>query len=122
MTVIALVPAGLGILSGIATRKEWIHRLYQRAGFEPLHYIPNAWDFLFGRHEEQWALVVLKDDTKYAGKWTSGSFASTDPLERDLLLVDVHNIPDDGPWQPTGKSVYIAAGEIRTIELTPTKA
>jgi hypothetical protein len=118
LTVIVISPAALGVLSGLATRHEWLTKAYQRLKLHPMHSIPNAWDYQFSRDEESWALVMLKDGTRYAGIWQHGSFASTDPAERDLLLTSVHDIPDDGPWSPNGKSVYIAAGEIQTIEFS----
>lgn len=118
LLVIVVVPAGIGLISGLATRHEWLTKFYQRFKLHPMHSTPNAWDFQFSRDEESWVLVLLKDGTKYAGIWQYGSFASTDPAERDLLLTDVHDIPDKGPWVPTGKSVYISAGEVRTIEFS----
>ncbi len=64
-------------------------------------------------------LVKLKCGTQFAGWWAGSSFASDDKADRDLLIEQVFEVPDAGPWKPTDKSVLIMAGEIQTIEFTP---
>jgi hypothetical protein len=44
--------------------------------------------------------------------------ASHDTNERDLLIEQVFEVPDIGPWKSTAKSLLIMAGEIQTIEFT----
>ena len=67
---------------------------------------------------EQWVLVTLKDDTKYAGYCDpESSFFSSEPTERDMYIEYVYNLDDDNKWEPIpGKSVLITRGEVKTIE------
>jgi hypothetical protein len=64
--------------------------------------------------------VKLKDGTKWAGHLGQGSFSSTDPSERDLYIEDVYLTgKDDKKWTKRGSGVWIAHGEIQTIEFWP---
>ena len=119
--VLGISPMFIGIVSGLSSKREWLRKIYSRLGLSPLHVIPTSWEYQFSTLTESWILVVLKDGTKFAGLWGGRSFASSRPDERDLLIEQVFEIPDDGgPWTSTNKSVFIASGEIRTIEFVPT--
>jgi hypothetical protein len=48
-------------------------------------------------------LVTLQDGSTVAGRWAYPSFASSDPLERDLYLDYTYNIDDDGVWHDPGR-------------------
>jgi len=119
--VIILLPAIAGIVWGTFNQRNVIRRLYHWVGLTPIHTIPNAWDYKFSRPTGEWVLVKLKNGIQFAGFWGTSSFASDDPKERDLLIERVYTIPDDGPWQPTDKSLLITQGEISTIEFVPVK-
>lgn len=115
--VILVLPAAFGLISGAWTKKEWLKRLYGIFGLNPIHHVPTSWDYAFSRSPGQFVLVVLKDGTQYGGWWASRSFASSVAEERDLLIEQVYRVPEgDGEWVAVGRSVLIAAGEIRTVE------
>lgn len=117
--VLGVSPVAIGIISGMGSQREWPRNLYGWIGLSPLHYIPTSWDYQFSKQAAWWVLVVLKNDTKFAGYWSGKSFASSEPEERDVLIEQVFEIPDEGPWTPTNKSVLITSGEIRSIEFIP---
>jgi hypothetical protein len=119
LIVLGISPMALGVLSGLASKREWLRKIYAYLGLGPLHVIPTSWEYQFSNMIEAWVFVVLKDETKFAGYWGGRSFASSQSDERDLLIEKVYDVPEDGPWIPTNKSLFIAAGEILTIEFIP---
>jgi hypothetical protein len=114
-----IIPALAGIASGATNQRDGYRKIYKFFGLEPIHTVPTAWDYKFSKSPGEWVLVKLKDGTQFAGWWAGQSFASDDRTERDLLIEQVFEVPDGGPWIPTSKSLLIIAGEIQTIEFTP---
>jgi Family of unknown function (DUF6338) len=119
MVVIILIPAIAGIASGVCNQRDYFRKIYHHFNFEPIHTVPSAWDYKFSKSPGEWVLVKLKDGTQFAGWWAGQSFASDDRTERDLLIEQVFEVPQSGPWKSTSKSLLIMAGEIQTIEFTP---
>lgn len=118
--VILIGPALLGSISGVAARKGWIRKLFHWIDLNPVHAIPTAWDYKFGGLKGgEWVLITLKSGTRFAGFCGTRSFASSESKERDLFIEAVFNLDDDNQWTPTKKSVFIASGEIATIEFWP---
>jgi len=114
-------PAVLGFISGVCAQKEMGSRLYAWFGLNSVHPTARSWDWIFHRVHPCFVLVTLKDGSQCAGYWGvnaagTQSFASSDTKERDLYISQVFEIPDNGPWRATQKSIFVAAGEIRTIE------
>lgn len=117
---IIIAPLIIGTVSGVFSAKGIGSKLFRKIGIKTIHEIPNAWDRAFGTKEDCCVLVVLKNGTTVAGFLGDGSFASTDPNERDLFLDDVYRISDDGDWTYSeGASVLIASGEISTVDFIP---
>lgn len=114
-------PAVLGFVSGVCAQMEWGGKLYAWLGLHAVHPTARSWDWIFHRVHPCFILVTLKDGSQCAGYWGvnaagTQSFASSDPKERDLYISQVFEIADEGPWRRTQKSIFIAAGEIRTVE------
>ena len=119
--LILVFPPLVGLASGVVAQKRISERLFQSflfkwANIQPINTVPNAWDFKFAQAGGEWVIVVLKDDTVFRGQWIKGSFASSDPKERDIFLQDVYEEDGSHPWKNSGRSVLIAGSEIRTIE------
>ncbi len=113
-------PAVLGFLLGINVQKNLFRRALQRFGLNPVHAIPTAWDWKFGRMGEEWVLVTLKDGTRFAGFCGPESFMSSDPEERDIYIQWIHDIDGENNWSPRGETdVLITPGEIQSIEFWP---
>lgn len=118
--VILIGPALLGAFSGAAIQKGWFRNIFHRLGLNPVHVVPTAWDYKFGSMRGgEWVLVSLKDGTEFAGFCGPCSFASSDSKERDLFVECLFELGEYNKWLPTTKSLYIASGEIRTIEFWP---
>lgn len=119
---ILVAPIIIGFISGIASQKEWLYRLLRSMGLNPIHVVPNAWDYKFAHAGGEWVVVTLKNDTIFRGWWAGASFASSDAKERDILIEQVFEADGSHPWKDTGRSVLIACGEIRSIEFIKHKA
>jgi hypothetical protein len=114
-----LLPAGFGLLLGLDVAKGWSQNFLKERNIHFNHPIETAWDWRLGQ-EECWVHVKLKDGTKWAGHLGTGSFSSTDPTERDLYIDDVYSTGEgDRNWKRRGSGVWIAHGEIQTIEFWP---
>ena len=110
-------PYILGFLAGIVTEKGWIRKLIQRIGLNPVHAVPTAWDYIM--KDGSYVIVTLKDGAIIYGLYSSKSFASSLPEERDLYLEAIYNRDSEtGQWimKDRTKGIWIAKDEIQTIE------
>jgi hypothetical protein len=112
-------PGALGLLVGLNARQGWTRKLLGRIGLNVSHPVDSAWDWRFAACDECWVLAVLKDGTKWAGHLGGGSFMSTDRAERDLYIEHVYDLESDNRWSAKGSSVWIAHGELQTLEFWP---
>lgn len=113
-------PALIGILLGLNIRKGWTKKLVNRFGLNTIHPVDCAWDWRFGHCPECWVVVTLKDDTKWYGYMGANSFMSSDPAERDIYIEHVYECGSEGEvWTPRNSSVWIAHGEIQSLEFLP---
>lgn len=118
--LIFIGPALFGLFLGVCAQKDLFRNLLQRCGLNPVHVMPTAWDWKFGRMTAQWVLVTLKDGTRFGGLCGSDSFVSSDPSERDIYIQWIYDINDDKKWTARGENgVLITAGTIQTIEFWP---
>ncbi len=119
-TFIFVFPAVIGIFLGLNIRRGWLRWLVNKCGFSTIHPVNSAWDWRFGQCEECWVIVVLKDGTKWHGYLGVNSFMSSDSGERDLFIESVYLSDKEGePWSSRSSSVWIAHGEIQTLEFIP---
>lgn len=118
--LIFVAPAVLGFLLGLNVRKGWAKKLIKLLGLNTVHAVGSAWDWRFGDCNQCWVHVVLKDGTKWAGLLGEDSFLSSDPAERDMFIEKVFVAGDDGEsWTPRNSSVWIAHGEVQSMEFLP---
>ena len=121
---ILIIPVFFGLAIGINIQKNFVRRALQRVSLNPLHAIPTAWDWKFGRMQVtgEWVLVTLKNGTCFAGFCGPESFMSSEPDERDLYIQWIYDIDDDGKWLPLRETgLPVAGGEISTIEFWPSQ-
>jgi hypothetical protein len=115
-----VVPALIGIVLGLNIRKGWTKRLINKFGITTIHPVNSAWDWRFGQCEECWVIVALKDGTRWYGYLGAGSFMSSDVNERDIFIEYVYQSESEGkPWTPRHSGVWIAHGEIQSLEFLP---
>lgn len=114
--LILIAPAVSSIASGASSQRQLLYKLLCWCKLRPIHVVPNAWDYKFSQAGGEFICVTTKDDKQIGGWWVNDSFASSDSKERDILIGQVYDIHDDKPWEPTGKSTLIVAGEVKRIE------
>lgn len=115
-----IMPILVGGVLAVSVSQDWIVGLLWRFGLRPVHHIPAAWDYAFSRlRGETYVIVTLTDGAQVAGHYGQGSFASSNEHERDLLIEDVWNVNEDGPWTRPAipRSVLLCGRDIRSVEL-----
>lgn len=118
--LIFMAPALLGLLLGLNIRKGWTKKLVNSFGLNTIHPVNCAWDWRFGQSGECWVIVTLKDQTRWSGYLGVNSFMSSDPTERDIFIEHVYDSGEDGQsWKTRSSSVWIAHGEIQSLEFLP---
>jgi hypothetical protein len=128
--VIFVTPAVCGLIAGYWQRHElWtrlrrkypsLGRLVRRIGIKFPHPIGTAWDWRLGKIDECWVIVCLRDGTQWAGFFGENSFVSSEAAQRDIYLQTVYVIDEDSkPWRPSDSSVWLAGGEITSIQFFP---
>ena len=61
--LVIIGPAAFGFLLGLLAKWQPIRRMIRHFGINPVHEIPTAWDWQFGRISSQIVLVTLTDGT-----------------------------------------------------------
>lgn len=114
------LPVAIGLGMALLMTRRTLDRVWQWFGLKPIHHIPSAWDYVFGKLQEaSWVIVTLKDGSQVAGKYDAGSFASSDCDERDLYISDVWEVSNDGVWSrpATAKGILLCGVDIRIVEI-----
>ncbi|MCP1561891.1 UNVERIFIED_ORG: uncharacterized membrane protein YbhN (UPF0104 family) [Methylobacterium sp. SuP10 SLI 274] len=112
-------PVVFGLVLGVATQREWLRWIANKLRLRMVHNTPTSWDWRFSNCQNaRFVMVTLSDGSSVAGIFGTGSFASTDPAERDIYIEELMDVGEDGSWsyreEPAG--VLILAKEIRYIE------
>lgn len=112
-------PVAFGLFLGVATQREWLRWIATKLRLRMVHNTPTSWDWRFANcQRSRFIMVTLADGSSVAGIFGTGSFASTDPAERDIYIEELMDIGEDGNWtyreEPAG--ILILAKEIRYIE------
>lgn len=110
-----------GILAGLNSSLGAMRRLLSLCGLHIPHALDSAWDWRFSRFPPRLMIVTLKDGSRIYGWCGEDSFIGSDPQNRDLYLEQVYEVDEGDNWtiKTPGKGIYIAGGEVRTIELIP---
>lgn len=119
LLVSIVLPAVLGLVIGLNARLGWTRKAFGKLRINLNHPVNTAWDWRFGGKEECWVLAVLKDGTKWAGHLGPESFISTDPGERDIYIQAVYSIDRRNKWTPKGSGVWLAQGDVQSLEFWP---
>ncbi len=119
LALILLGPAIFGLLLGLNVRKGWTKKLLEKIGINIIHPVDSAWDWKFAQCEECWVMAVLKNGTTWLGHLGPQSFMSSDRAERDIFIQQVYTLEADNTWTARTSSVWIAHGEIQSLEFWP---
>jgi Family of unknown function (DUF6338) len=118
--VLLAIPAVIGFLLGLFEVSDIVGRFLRARGIRLPSPHPTAWETVFDEIETNAVLIVtLKDSSPVYGRWVEGSASSTDTKKLDLYIGEIGALNAQGqyvPKQPT-RGAYIAAGEIRFIEI-----
>ena len=106
------------ILIGITKQKQVLRKVLSFLGIYCPHSIPNSWDYAFGRSEGIWVIITLTDDNVIYGKYSTKSFASSAPEERDLFIEKTYIPNEKGEWieVEANEGIYIQKDQIKTVE------
>ena len=106
------------VLIGIIKQKQLVRKALSILKIYCPHSIPNSWDYAFARSEGVWVIVTLTDDSVIYGKFSTKSFASSDPEERDLFIEKTYIPNEKGKWiaAENNEGIYIHKDQIKTIE------
>lgn len=99
-------------------QSQQFYKLTQKFGLRPTHHEPTAWDFAYRSRGPSYLLVHLNDGSTVAGVWVEGSFASSTPGDRDLLVSQLWTVDPSGSWQCVNppRAMLICGGSIRMVE------
>ena len=106
------------IFVGIVKQKQVVRKVLSFFKIYCPHSIPNSWDYAFARSEGIWVIVTLTDDSVIYGEFSTKSFASSDPEERDLFIEKTYILNEKSEWIAAEKNdgIYINKDQIKTIE------
>lgn len=110
-------PYILGFIAGIVSAKAWLRKLIQKIGINPVHAVPTAWDYIMSNGG--YVIITLKDGAIIYGLFSSSSFASSIPEERDIFLESIYDrdlLTGDWILKDRTRGIWIAKDEIQTIE------
>lgn len=118
LCVYAAFPILIGLTWALAAAHLSVDGVWSMLGLRTLHHTPNAWDYAFSVVKpDNYVIVTLTDGTQIAGKYGSGSFSSTDPSERDILISEVWECEHDEWKRPVaGKSILISGNNVQLVE------
>lgn len=109
----------IGIIISIIRQFQVGDRILSKIKINTINSTPTAWDYLFSKQTSEFIIITLSDDTKLYGWYSSKSFTSSDPDERDIFVEKGYRISEDGLWEIDNQSAgfYIPKEQIKYIEL-----
>lgn len=132
--VLSALPFLVGMVIGglYASRAErdhywgWLRRWFSEDSEERLLRIalgrtpaPRAWDHLFSERPNVYLRGTTVDGTVFVGVFAQASYAGAFPHDADLYLQEAYQVEPDGSLseQGLGYAVYVAGGQIATLEV-----
>lgn len=109
----------IALIIGILKQKQLFRWIFSKLKIISVHSIPTAWDYCLSKADASWIVVTLQDDSKVYGLYSVGSFASSEPEERDLYIERIYSFNEENHvWGEleSSQGVYIPKDQIKTIE------
>ena len=81
------------------------------------HSIPTSWNYVFSKPDTQFITVTLTNGEQISGIFSTESFASESPNDKDIFIEQMYNI-NGNKWEliEGNKGILILGENIRTIE------
>lgn len=99
---------------------NWLRRLGFRNYINP---IDSSWEYIFSNMVQQYVIVTLKNNEKYAGYLGERSFASSSGVRRDLFIDNLYTLDCNDKWTYSdGHSILIGEDQIVSVEFFHTTA
>lgn len=120
LILISLVGAAiLGVLISIFKQLKIFDRIFSKLKISTIHSTPTAWDYYFSKQKECFIIITLIDDSKLYGWYSSNSFTSSDPDERDIFVEIGYHLSDNGEWciDDQSNGFYVPKDQIKYIEM-----
>ena len=110
-----------GCLIGINAAFGWSRQILALCGISLPHVLDSAWDWKFSKFAPSLVLITLKDGSTVAGWCGENSFIGSKAKDPDIYIEQVYDIDEQNNWmaRAENKGIYIAGGEIRSIEFIP---
>ena len=91
MAVFLLAPGAWPVIIREVLKSRWLKG-------QVVHPTPKPWDYVFGRADEYWITLHLKDGRRIGGRYASHSFASSFPNEEQLYVEEVWELDAHGAF------------------------
>ncbi len=107
----------IGIVFAFVKQKQFVAKVLSRCQLKTSHSVPTAWDYIFSEQNEMFVIITLKDDKQIFGWYSTNSFTSSDPDERDMFVEKIYDY-NDGEWlvDDYNQGCYISKDQIKFIE------
>ncbi|NUB46072.1 hypothetical protein GEU84_016865 [Fertoebacter nigrum] len=115
---ILLLPAVLGLLSGLILRMEWNTPILTRLAMPIIHPTVRAYDYAFGDiTTDRFVIITYADGTMIYGYFGENSLASSASDRGDIYIERLYDVYE-GVWTPTvpPKSALLLLKDLRSIE------
>ena len=105
------------VISWLKQTKK-IDSVLAKMNIKKIHAIPSAWDYYFSMNRRSFLIITLIDGSILRGWYSSNSFSSSDPEERDLYIEQCYRINENNEWQIDTESegCYVSMKQIKFIE------
>lgn len=113
-----LLPASLGLVSGIVLKAEWNTPILTRLAMPIVHPTVRAYDFAFGDiRTDRFVIITYSDGTLIYGYFGDRSLASSAVDRGDIYLERLYDLKE-GVWTPSDppKAALLILKDLRSIE------
>jgi Family of unknown function (DUF6338) len=97
LLAILVIPAAIATISRLWLRSKTRARFIKKAGINPGHQTPTAWDHFFEQGREAFIRTTLTDGRVVGGYYGPGSFATFGEQTRDLFVA-TQWVLDEDAW------------------------
>ncbi|MBR0413766.1 MAG: hypothetical protein IJI67_01685 [Clostridia bacterium] len=107
----------IGLIIAKTKQRNVIDAFLAKLHIKTIHGTPTAWDYYFSKLKCDFVIITLIDDTQLFGWYSSESFTSSDPEERDIYVEKAYRFENE-QWilDEEGNGFYVPKDQIKMIE------